>query len=330
MHARIASASGRPLPFKMNHRQKPRVHVAAAFAAQIAYVLIPMTEWLILMLLVPVIVAPAVLFVGFSGCSFEGGGVATPVIDSAIPQSDSVVALTWHYTVVDRVQFKRTKFSDSSEVRFETSSSPHNDTGLQPATRFDYEMRGVLADGELGSLVSPVVSATTPGFSILAAVQDGAFGNVDGKTAKCEIAVPDLTAPSFAPTRMWITLAQRSAAAENISFSRVFIGHKATVGDPWDAAALTQILFGGTASTVVAPGATIRSDEIAFAWDRTSALILSMYFSGGPNSDALSARTTGSSNTHLKDAVDEAATADAAGYLSFPGFLSGVVKIEVA
>jgi hypothetical protein len=37
--------------------------------------LVAMTEWLVLLLLVPAVVVPVVLLVGFAGCTFHGSGL---------------------------------------------------------------------------------------------------------------------------------------------------------------------------------------------------------------------------------------------------------------
>ena len=55
-----------------------------------------MTEWLLLLLLVPAIVVPVVLLFGFAGCGFEGYvPLSAPIIESAIGTSVSSIRLTW-------------------------------------------------------------------------------------------------------------------------------------------------------------------------------------------------------------------------------------------
>ena len=262
----------------------------------------------------------------------KSSDISSVTISAADGKSESVIALTWSFNnpgAADHAEFERTN-PDSTVTLFDAFSSPHEDTGLAPVTSYSYRAHGVDSIGNTSGW-SGTVSAKTLGFIVLGPItQDGPFGSVDNKTVKCEIAAADIVAPSFVPAQIWITLGQPASATETITFSKVFIGQQAPGGDPWDAVSLTPVLFGSGESTIVAPGDTSRSDDTAFTWDGTSALVLSMYFSGGDLSDQLSARTTGASNTHLKDAVDEAATADATGYQSFPGYLSGVVEIEVA
>ena len=293
-----------------------------------------MAEWLILLLLVPAIVGPAVLLLGFVGCSFDHGKLAspTPVIQSAVAKTDSIITLTWTYDdpALDHAYFERADLTNLTVGFFDANSSPWDDPGLPRGTRFRYRFKAVHTDGQESDFSAPSEEVNTFQFLVLNANQNASFGNVNGRTIKCEIATADLTAPPFAPVRMWITLGQRAAANENIIFSKAYIGHKAPTGDPWDAVSLTQVFFGGAPSVDIAPGNFRRSDEIAFAWDRTSALILSMFFSGGTGSDQLSARMGGASNTFVKDG-DEAATADATGYTSVADpYLTGVIRIEVS
>lgn len=306
-----------------------------------------MSEWLILLLLVPAIVVPVVLLSGFAGCHRVFLDPRNPVIESIEPISSSAIRLIWRLTG-DSTEFERTRVPDPNqpppapedpEYRpkrfFPTGSGTadfallYDDEDLARGTSYDYRAR-THAFGEESDWVGPIRATTPSNFAILLEiVQDESFGNRDTDTVKCEIAVADLTVPPFTPTRMWITLGQVSTV-ESVTFSKVYIGHKSAAGD------LTPVLFGGMPSTVIMPSIpgmppnTSRSDEIAFVWNETSPLILSMYFAGGPDSDLLSARTTGASDTYFKEGVDEAITADFTGYMSFPGFLSGVVKIEVA
>ena len=306
-----------------------------------------MTDWLILVLLVPAIVVPVVLLLGFAGCDALFGLDPlqyVPEIVEAEATSIDTITLTWTYggSPPDHFLFERTRLPDPNKPppspadpeylpqTFSAASSPHPDSGRERATTYTYRVQAVFSDGDTSPWSNPVNGTTISYVAILEATQDGNFGNVNTNTVKCEIVPADLIPTSFIPVRMWITLGQRPSAPENITFSKVYVGHKAAAGDSWDAVSLKQVLFGGGPSIDLAPGDTRRSDEIAFAWDGTSALIVSMYFAGGPSSDHLSARTSGSSNSYLKAGADEAAAADATGYTSFPGYLSGVMKIEVA
>jgi len=54
--------------------------------AEFGYAWSPMAEWLILLLVVPAIVVPVVLLVGFTGCSFEPGTVPPPLFEPIFEQ----------------------------------------------------------------------------------------------------------------------------------------------------------------------------------------------------------------------------------------------------
>jgi hypothetical protein len=308
-----------------------------------------MAEWLILLLLVPAVVVPAVLLFGFAGCNPIFGLDPTvlavpPVMESVTGTSISSITVTWTHDHTGDFEIERTRLPDPSkppplpgDPEYEPKTFPapapplsYEDSGLVRATVYQYRVRVVYSDGGTGDWSERLTGATQAGFAILDVTQTENFGNVGNATVKCEIVVADLIAPAFVPARMWITLGQLTSAGESVTFSKVFIGHKAAGGDAWDAISLTPVRFGSLDATVVEPGNTIRSDEIPFGWDRTSALVLSMFFAGGPTSDLLYARTMSNSSTHLKNSVDEAATADATAYNSFAGYLSGAVKIEVA
>ncbi|MGV0601153.1 hypothetical protein ABQE42_16095, partial [Mycolicibacterium pulveris] len=73
-----------------------------------------MTEWLLLVLLVPAIVVPVVLLLGFAGCDKVFGldrlEEAGPVIQSATGKSMSVITLTWMIDeTATEIEFERTR-----------------------------------------------------------------------------------------------------------------------------------------------------------------------------------------------------------------------------
>jgi hypothetical protein len=137
-----------------------------------------MAEWLILILLVPAIVAPVLLLVGFAGCTavldlddktFGTGTPDTPptpekkviVIDSADGQDVITIKLTWHsdFALSDLV-FDRTKVEDGSSITFDAQPSPFDDSdGLEAAKSYTYTLRH-----ESGSEKSAEVTGTTLGF----------------------------------------------------------------------------------------------------------------------------------------------------------------------
>ena len=86
-----------------------------------------MAEWLILLLLVPVIVAPVVLVLGFAGCGFQGAALPLPepTIDSATGTSFNTISVAWGINGTDSVTFQRTNLDNSV-----------TDLGVQPGSPF--------------------------------------------------------------------------------------------------------------------------------------------------------------------------------------------------
>jgi hypothetical protein len=81
-----------------------------------------MAEWLILLLLVPAIVVPVVLLVGFTGCTFVPN-IGVPTIVFADALSDSSIAVKW-YGNFDIFQLERINPDQSTNDFFSRARSP--------------------------------------------------------------------------------------------------------------------------------------------------------------------------------------------------------------
>src|SRR5262249_51236075 len=108
-----------------------------------------MSEWLILVLLVPAIVVPVVLLVGFAGCDFRPGTISlAPIIDSAIGDGldpialTGAIALTWHLepsddaTTAHTFEIERTRPDGTVDPTVPVADSPFEDIGL-PTSNVD-------------------------------------------------------------------------------------------------------------------------------------------------------------------------------------------------
>lgn len=105
-----------------------------------------------------------------------------------------------------------------------------------------------------------------------------------------------------------------------------YIGHAAAVGDAYDFdGGQMQVTVGGNAAFTIAAGASVVTDEIAFALDETKNLILAMHFNGVTT---LRGAALGSSG-YYKSAANETATANVTGYSSDGNVTRVVNKIEV-
>jgi hypothetical protein len=128
----------------------------------------PMTEWLALLILVPAIVAPAVLLFGFAGCAYYPGAAPAqvPIIVSANGKSTSVITLTWMIDpTATAIEFERTQIGQqvNPPQTFDLSPAPatHDDPGLLPATTYSYRARAIYGQGAAISDWSASVLGTT-------------------------------------------------------------------------------------------------------------------------------------------------------------------------
>jgi len=142
-----------------------------------------MSDWLILLLLVPAIIAPVVLLVGFAGCKFEHGQVDPYLaIDSAKGKNPYTVTLAWSFdTALVSFNFVRVKLPSRSETgTFTAAAQPPSGSSrivqfmddpdiLEPGTRYEYTVEGIASDGE--SVTSSPVEVTTFDISFLSIVQ---------------------------------------------------------------------------------------------------------------------------------------------------------------
>jgi hypothetical protein len=142
-----------------------------------------MTEWLLLLVLVPAVVVPVVLLVGFAGCDkvfgldHIGPRPPGPVILAATGKSIDTITLTWMIdpTATD-IEFERFKLDANGPVgmpvTFTVAASPathDDDNGLEAATWYRYTARAVLPD-DTSEPSAPVDGATLgpPAFDAVA------------------------------------------------------------------------------------------------------------------------------------------------------------------
>ena len=138
------------------------LEIIRALHAKVEYHWPAMAEWLVLLLLVPVIVAPVVLLVGFAGCALPRHGLGEIAIGSAEGQDVITIRLTWHSTSdASELEFVRTKVIDGSEITFDAQPSPFDDTdGLEADNMYSY----ILRQRDDTDFKSSAVIGTTRGF----------------------------------------------------------------------------------------------------------------------------------------------------------------------
>jgi hypothetical protein len=128
-----------------------------------------MIEWLLLLLLVPAVVLPVVLLLGFAGCGFQGQAGHPPlVITSATATTPNTVKLAWTGGYAARIEFQRDKKPKAGQSPewphlFVVDMTPQNtdDNGLSADSVYDYQVREIYLDGQRGPW-SPIVRVETP------------------------------------------------------------------------------------------------------------------------------------------------------------------------
>lgn len=149
-----------------------------------------------------------------------------------------------------------------------------------------------------------------------------------GENMVHQFAVANLTLPSGAITQVRITV--QAGSSEAVTYTKLYVGHKAAAGDRYDFAATpVAVLFGGSASKVVAAGTQEVSDWVTFAYDKTSSFMLASYMAGGSGSDMVRALGGGAGILlDRKTAADDAATVNKTGYSGYDADSYGIAKIE--
>ena len=123
-----------------------------------------MVEWLILLFVVPAIVLPVVLLVGFAGCNQILGLIPTtqfdpPLLD-AVGKTNDTIMLTWLWDgTAQTFQFERTD-PTAAQTFFEAAASPFDDTGLESGAGYQYRVRPVRNNGTFGDWSALVTAAT--------------------------------------------------------------------------------------------------------------------------------------------------------------------------
>jgi hypothetical protein len=189
-----------------------------------------MAEWLILLLLVPAIVVPVVMLVGFAGCSFDKGVAAgRPLMVSADATSDTAITLTWKYDEPAAGFLIERKQLSNGATGGELLGSPtmYIDTNLRAATTYEYTVTAIHLD-ESRSNPSLPERGTTRLANL--SIDDDEW---EGWCLVQRIEPARLSGLSSGTN---ITLTVRASSVSAASIDRVYISHPADGGDPYDSA----------------------------------------------------------------------------------------------
>lgn len=301
-------------------------------------------DWIVLILLVPLVLIPVVFLVGFSGCSFHAAASlppdqpppAVPSDLTATAVSSNEIDLTWKDNGTNTTSFRITRSENGAAPVDPTSpANPaptplqplrFSDTGLNPTTPYEYQVfANVVGLGE--SAGSNIASATT-----FAAPLDTAYylpltADALGFEDATIIQRIDAGHLTHGATKVRITL--RSAMAAALTINKVFISQAKATGQAWDSAAdLVEVRFGGGSGIAIPTNDFRVSDVTTYNLVLGKDLIVAFNISG----TAGSARKTSVAGptVYFKEVRQEAGQQTrSANYLSQPDTVFIVEKIEV-
>jgi hypothetical protein len=239
-----------------------------------------MAEWLILLIVVPAIVVPVVMLVGFSGCdvvwSVDEVKKTPPAIESATGKNPSIITLTWKYGYqVQTFQFERTNLPEETKELFYAPSSPHDDVGRSPGTTYSYRVRAILTDGEEGDWSEPA-RGTTPSFE--PTFEASLINDEPEWQGYCLVQRLEAVRLSRSGTQIRLTI--RASSIGDASIDRIYISQPDAAGDPYDSAGDLKEVH----SYVMVPANTAVTlvPDVDFVLDESKPLLVAVDFSPVP------------------------------------------------
>jgi hypothetical protein len=240
-------------------------------------------DWLVLLVLTPLIVVAVVFLIGFAGCFTkpeppEYGGPLAPSDLVATATGTDTIDLSWVDNSTDATDF-RIRRSDDAGATFsligevQAPETTYSDSGLNEGQYYQYQVFAFAMGSESdGSNIAEETTLTwKPSFD------QGPTGTVgtDGPGSGGRCVVQRIPAILLALGGPGVRLTLRSSTMGNLRLEGVSISHAAPTGDPWDSASdLVPVLFGGNPLIVLALGQPGQSDETAFALDKDKDLIV--------------------------------------------------------
>jgi len=243
-----------------------------------------------LWLLIPAIIIPVALLVGFAACDRVFGlyHVDPPplMIESATAKDATTITLVWQGDdTMQKYQFHRTN-PDGTTTDFDVPvpAAPHDDTGLDPNSTYIYQVREFDQSGDPTDLSAPVPGTTPPLTSAFARILNDDTLNWQGYTL-----VQRIEAAQLAATGPHVVITVQTAATSDASIDRVYISQAASSGKPYDSAVdLTPVYdIAASGQPFVVPAGTTKPLPItAYAINRVQPLIIAIDFSAAPGSGA--------------------------------------------
>jgi len=305
-----------------------------------------MAEWLTLLLLVPTVVVPVVLLVGFAGCDRVFGlqhintpppVPVVPVIVSAVGESGTVITLTWIYSgSAAEFEFERMKLPERTRETFPAAASPHHDDnkgqGLEPGTDYLYRVRAIGSDGEASEWSSPepnILGTTLPFETTFAWTPDEQARSRDAPGFQGGSIVQRIEAVTLTRSGTRVKLTLRASSVGNASIESIYISKPdpAPGKDPYDSDSDLTLV---SSAVVVPANNSLPLPAISYQLDAEQPLLIAIDFSATLPSDIKIVDTVlgTEASAYYKVPAAEAATRDRTGFTLVDKMFI-VEKIEV-
>lgn len=235
-----------------------------------------MAEWLILLLLVPAIVAPVVLVLGFAGCGFAPQQTPEPTIDSATGTSFNTISVAWGINGTASVTFQRINLDNTVTNLGVQSANPFTDTvpapSDSPSLVYQYQADNVLD--------SPPVWSTAVSGKTFELTFDGMLVN-DGvgtqgftQVQRIEHVYPLIKGGTA------VQILLQASATSDASIDAIYISQGLNPpSEAWQPAAdLTQVPL-PTQPFIVPAGGPVALPPVAYALDNSKPLLIAVDFS---------------------------------------------------
>jgi hypothetical protein len=254
-----------------------------------------MGDWLTLLVLVPAILVPVAVLIGFAGCDNLCGLIhvdpTKPIIDLARGKNGITITLVWNYSdvTVEQFRFVRTGPDGSSEeFLLPAPPVPFNDTvAPNPSdattTTYKYHVRAEYSHSD-PSAPSPIVEGTTlPFVPAYSRSLVDSTSPTDGGTLIQRIEASQLSA-----TGPHVRITVQAAVESDASIDRVYISKASTTGNAWDSVDRNAIYDSDANQNqpFVVPAGTKRVlPIIEYTIDQSEALLIAIDFTPGPASN---------------------------------------------
>lgn len=310
-------------------------------------------DWLILCVLVPAVILPAVLLWGFAGCynPRELAPSTTPINLTAIPLNLSEILVSWENTspIVYRFQVFRAKEGEAFAMIQDQAyvANPiqtfHDSIGLEEGNTYLYQVNSYYND----SFSEPSAPAIAyfffrSAFSTTLATPQPA---VHGFCLVQKLGKDLFTTDPFSPiSGKQVRITVRGAPGGPLTIDRVYISRVAPSGDPYDPlnagppdqppvpGRLTKVVDRslGDPPVVLAAGESRILGPVDFDFDHTQDLLIAFDINGTAGQDNVvrNGQVVGAVS-YAKAAIEAAAPDRTAGYLEGPDNVYLVEKLEV-